>query len=191
MALITRGEIKDLLGINDTSRDNFIDKNLPNAESFLFSEFNNYFEVAADQLFLESDSVSFERGTPAKIKDSNNGFVDAGFKNGMVFRIKGSYTNDGVVPVTSVTPGELILKEDYNLFDEDYGLNVRLTIVRLPQEAKLFVAKLLEFNFPNKSNTEGVESERFDDYSIKYIIKNEIPQSIMAIMEPYRNLRWQ
>lgn len=188
--IITQGEIKDLLGIADTSRDGFIDANLPAAESFLFSEFHNYFEVATDQIYLEAETISFQSGIPAKILDSGNGFVDAGFKDGMSLRIKGSYLNDSVVPIETVAAGELALKTGSNLIDEDYGLEVRITVVRLPHEAKLFVAKYLEFHFPNKSTTQGIESERFDDYSVKFKDISEIPSSIMGIMNPKRKLSW-
>lgn len=190
MAIIALEEIKELLGLTDNTRDNFIENNLPAAESFLFSEFHNYFEVATDQIYLEAETISFQSGTPAKILDSANGLKNAGFKDGMTFRIKGSYLNDGVMPIETVTAGELILKSGSKLTDEDYGLNIRLTIVRLPQEAKLFVAKYLEFHFPNKSTTQGIESEKFDDYSVKFKDTSEIPSSIIEIMNPKRKLSW-
>lgn len=193
MSLITRTEIKGILGLADTdnSKDDFIDKNLPLAESFLFDETHNYFEVATEQIFLESSTISFESGSPSKIIDSESQFVNTGFRGGMALRIKGSYYNDGVITVETVSDGELILEEDINLIDEDAGLEIRITLVKLPQAAKLFVAKLIELNFPNEKVRAGIESERFDDYSVKYIIKEDIPQTIMMLIDKYRKLSWE
>lgn len=190
MSILTKEIIKGLLDITDSSRDSFIDKNLMSAEAFLFSRTNNFFEIATNQFFVESNNISFANGTPSKILDSESGFVDAGFVDGMVFRIKGSYLNDGVVPVSTVTAGEITLQAGHSLSDEDYSLNIRITIVRLPEPAKLFVAKYLEFHFPNKSTTEGIKSEKFDDYSVTFKDSSEIPKSIMSILDPYRRLSW-
>lgn len=190
MSIITVSKIKGLLNLTDTSKDSFIENNLPAAIEFLFTEFHNYFEVATDQIYIEeADTISFESGTPAKIKDSANGLVEAGFKAGMAVRIKGSYLNEKVVELASVTSGEMTLTSDYTLDDENFGLEISLTIIKLPEVAKLFVAKLIESFFPNKSTTQGIESERFDDYSVKFN-KQEIPQQVLDIMEPKRKLSW-
>ncbi|MBK7979255.1 MAG: hypothetical protein IPK06_04430 [Ignavibacteriae bacterium] len=192
MPILTPSEVKGILGIadNDLSKDNIIEKQLPLVESFFFRETNNYCEVATEKIFLESDTISFEGGNPSRIIDSSNQFVNSGFKDGLAIRIKGSYYNDGAIPIKSVTPGELIPKDEVVLVDEDFGLDIRITIIRLPKEAKLFIAKLVEFYFPNRANTNGIESERFDEYSVKYIIKEDIPDSIMKLIENLRNLSW-
>lgn len=61
-----------------------------------------------------------------------------------------------------------------------------------PKALKLFVAKFIEWLFPNKANTEGIESEKFDsEYAVKYITKtNEIPVHIMQLLEPFQKLSW-
>lgn len=192
MSILTTSEVKKILGIADTdsSKDNIIAELLPLAESFFFDETHNYCEVATEKIYLESNTISFASGSPSQIIDSANQFISSGFKDGMVIRVKGSYYNDGVYTIATVAEGELLLGNDYSLSEEDLGIEVRITIIKLPHEAKLFIAKLIEFYFLNDLSSKGIESERFDDYSVKYVIKENIPGPIMQLINPLRVLSW-
>lgn len=61
-----------------------------------------------------------------------------------------------------------------------------------PKTVKLFVAKFIEWQFPNKATSQGIESEKFDsEYSVKYLTKAEdVPEQIMRILDPFMNLSW-
>lgn len=191
MQFVTVVEIKDLLGITDTSRDAFIEANKSSVEKQFFEETNNYFEVSPDVLFLSGNSIAFVSGTPAKITDSENRFVSAGFKAGMDIRIQNSILNNGIFRVGSVVPGELTLAAGEVLIDEDLSQDILVTLVVIPEQIKLVIAKIIEFYFPTKNSQQGIKSEKFDDYSISFVEKGEgFPASVQKLIEPYMNLKW-
>lgn len=187
MSIITSAEIKGILGIaeNDFSKDIIIEKQLPLVEKFLFNDLNNYFE--SEKVVIETDQISFEN--PSRIVDPMGIFFNSKFKNGLPIRIKGSDLNQGTFIIKEIFEDKVDLNEDANLIDEDFP-EVIISLIKLPDEFKLCAAKLTEFYFPNNVNTMGVESERFDDYSVKYVIKEEIPHSILDLVERHRRLLW-
>jgi len=193
MSIIRTEEVKELLGIarENDSYDKFIEKALPGMKNFLFSVTNNTFEAFLDEIYLEADTISFAAGEPASISDSDSGFTDAGFVNGMLIRVSGSLFNDGVYKIKTVNDGKLELELDENLTTESAGRTIEITFVKIPEEAKLFIAKVIEYYFPSKASLQGIESEKFDDYSVKFNLKSDdIPESIMAIIKPYVKLNW-
>lgn len=188
--IISRDEIKELTGLAGTAEfDGYIDRNIPTAVEYLFDETKNYFEVLKDQISLSASTISFDQAN-RKIIDSENGFLDAGFKSGMNFRVHGSLLNDGVKLIKQITASEIIVDIADTIVNENFELDVRLTVVKIPETVKLFLARLIDHFKPSKAKTQGITQERFDDYSVTFSKTTEIPEEIFQLLDPYRKLEW-
>jgi len=192
MPLLTTPEVKALIGIanSDTTYDTDIDSLLPSAIDKLFNVTCNYFELYPDEINIESDTISFS-AADKKINDTGNGFVDAGFVDGIFVRIYNSLLNDGVYKTLSISADSITLDQSETIKDESAGRKVKITMVKLPQEAKLFIAQVVEFNLAKKARREGIESERFDDYNVRYADQSKgLPERILQNIERFKKLKW-
>lgn len=183
-------EIKDLLQINDDSKDTFIINMIPIVQDFIIKYTNNYFEILTDSIYYETNTISFVSGSPSKIVDSRNQFKNIGFVNDIHIRINGSKFNDGIYKINTVNPGEIILSQDDSLIneDEDNELIVNITVVQFPKTLKLIMAKLIAFNI-NVSNLKRVQSESLGDYSVSYESNSNYPQSLLNDLRPFMQMK--
>lgn len=188
--IITLDEVKALLQITNTSKDAFIDSMIPIVQGFIFSYTNNYFEILTDNVYRDSNSISFVDGSPSKIIDSQDKFISSGFVPGIHVRIQGSKFNDGVYNVSTVEAGSLTLCEEEELIKEsvDNGVFTLITVVKFPKGIKLPVAKLIGFHLDSK-NAKGVQSESLGDHSIIFQSGGNYPQSLLNDLIPYRRMK--
>ena len=166
MAIITTAEVKTILRIGDSSEDAFIAAMIPFIQDFVITYCNNSFEFKKDDIYLESSGISFVNSTN-KIVDDAEGFVEAGFVNGMEVKIFGSLYNDGIKLVDTVLAASLELDSGESLTDEDEGLNVLITWVKFPEGIKPAVAKLIGYDIQN-SISNRIKSERVGNESYTY-----------------------
>lgn len=191
MSFITRNEVKKILGIveTDTTKDDQIDSLLVPSENFVFDYTNNSFEIYPFEYYLEADTISFDAGY-RRIHDSASGFIAAGLKSGVPIRIQGDLLNDGVYNTETVSAGVIQLQSDQVIEERAVAadLYVRITMVRIPQNVKLFIARFIEFNFPNDKRSDGIASESFGGYSVSYVSQEDVPANLLAMLAPYRKL---
>lgn len=183
-------EVKNLLQISDTSKDSFINSMIPIVQDFVLKYTNNYFEILTDEVYRDSNTISFVSGTPAKINDSQNKFISLGFVPGIHIRVQGSKFNDGVYKVDIVEAGTLTLSVDEQLINEsaDSEVVVLITIVQFPKGIKLPIAKLIGFHLDPK-NAKGVQSESLGDHSINFQSGGMYPQSLLNDLRPYMRMK--
>ncbi len=188
--IITLDEVKSWLQITNSSKDLFIASMIPVVQDFVFAYTNNYFEILTDEVYRESNTISFVNSTPAKINDSQNQFVVMGFVPGIHIRVQGSKFNDGVYEVGNVEAGSLTLAMGEVLVNEavDSKVTTLITVVKFPKGIKLPVAKLIGFHIDSQ-NAKGVQSESLGDYSISFQSGGNYPQSLLNDLIPYRRMK--
>jgi len=189
--IITAAEVKSLLQISGSAYDSFIDAMIPVVQDFVIQYTNNYFEILTDSVYRDTNTLSFVTGSPAKINDSQNKFVDMGFVAGIHIRVNGSKFNDGIYKVDSVSARTLTLSSDDSLTNEseDSEVVIKITVVQFPKGIQLPVAQLIGYNF-EKRNMKGVQSERLGDHSISYQSGGGYPKSLLEGLNQYRNLKF-
>lgn len=183
-------KVKKILQINNNSKDEFINAMIPVVQNFVFEHTNNYFEISTDQVYRESNTISFVNGNPSQINDNQNKFKIIGFPKEVHIRVQGSKFNDGIYEVVSVSDGSLVLSTDAVLINEEVdGLtNVFITVVKFPEGIKLTVTKLIAYHLDPK-NVKGVQSESLGDHSISYQSGGMYPQSLLNDLRPYMRMK--
>lgn len=75
---------------------------------------------------ITATTISFADTDPDEIRDSGNGFIDAGFVAGVTITVSGSTSNDGTYTVASVAAGVLVLVGGDSLSTEAAGATVTI-----------------------------------------------------------------
>ncbi len=185
MAVTNLNSVKEILGITTNKDDAAIAKLIPSVTNYMFKGFNNSFEILTSRVFIESSSLVFTNSTAPKISDTRANFLLCGFAIGQNIRIKGSALNDGVYEIKSITTTEITLSSDDELRNEFATYSIKITLVTIPREAELFIAKVIGHQLKAEK---GLKSQRLGDWSATYSDGEDIPNAIMAIMEPYRRV---
>ncbi|MCP4650304.1 MAG: phage head-tail connector protein [PVC group bacterium] len=197
--IITLDEVKQFLQITDTSQDALISALIPPVQDWLVGYLNNYFEIDYDDVesdtgyssdayyYMRSSKLAFVSGIPATITDSQDGFIDAGFQNGMDIRVRYSLLNNGIYQVNNVAAGVLTLELGHSLFDEDNDLTVLLTWVNFPNALKPYVSNLINFHL-NVSNdpSDDMAAESVGNHSITYGTMNSVGVYPPELLVPFR-----
>jgi len=140
--IITRSEVKTVLGITTTDDDDRIDALIPMAQSFVCEYCNNNF--LSDLIYNTNSTFAVVNGGDESdtITDSDEGFVDALFATGTIY-IEGSYHNDGHHVVSDVAEGTLTLSTSGAVVDEDTGETFTIYQVFWPRGLKLATAEFI------------------------------------------------
>lgn len=196
MAILSLNEAKELLGIQDSSKDVILTALIPVCQNFLFDYCKNYFEIAKEDssyyniytknrykkdYYLESAYTSFQEN---KIINSFGKFLDSGFMKHAHVRVQSSILNNGVYKVTDVTGTEITCEETF--LEESEGTYIRLSVVSFPKGLKIPFSRLLAFEL-NQQSKKGINSESLADHSISF--SQSYPQSLLSAFAPYRRLK--
>jgi hypothetical protein len=185
MAFMTKDEVKALLGIAsaDTTRDTLISTLIPLVQKRIVAYCNNSFLLPTIQVY--GTTVAFVSGAPATITDSDEGFVDAGFKTTNDVKVGGSASNDGIYNVTTVAAGVLALTTGEVLVDEAAGELVSVTRVKWPEDLKLDAASIINHYLTTQGRL--AKSETLPGgYSITYKDDPEVWHCLNQYRKPYR-----
>lgn len=188
MNIVTLAEIKEFLGLSDTSQDDRIESLIPAFEDFVLDYTKNPF--TDPRVCLQTDGISFVSGSPATITDSGEGFVDAFFADGMIIRIDGSFFNDGFYRLNTVEAGTLTLAGNESLTSEAISSGVVRTVARaeIPRPVKLAIARLISGSLSSKS---GISAEKIGSYSVNYkdlSKSNGIPEDVLGILHKFKKM---
>ena len=176
--MITRAEVKDILQISGTDKDNAIETMIPIVRDFTIGYCNNKF--LNENLYYTASTIGFYGD---KIVDSNSGFVTGGFSAGMDIRVYGSDNNDDSYRIKTITAGSI---QTYDkMTTETVGNSVTLYQVKYPKGLKLAVANMIGFQL---NQTQGVSSETIGDYSVSY--SGEYPKHLLEALRPYKKVRF-
>lgn len=191
MIITDLAEIKDFLGIDftDTSKDDFINLIIPVAIDFIFKYTGNNFAIKNTGII--SNSLSFSN-IDSTITDANAQLLNnTFFSSNQIIRVENSIYNNGVYEIDSVTASIIMIKTGYTFNDEDSLREIKISIISYPLQLKEFVAKFCQFYFPQKQGNESLDSERFDDYTVKYKDKSKgLSEDILNLIEDFKILEW-
>lgn len=195
MPIIDTDTVKTLLQITDTdaTRDAAIDDLIPKMQKWLIAYLNNRFLDLSVQ--MGSSDLTFTNATPATITDSSSKFVQDGdvvtyFYDGMDLDIKGTYRNDKIVQVATVTAGTLTLATGEPLVTEDAESQnnyVILTRVVFDEGMQPTIADMINWKLDKDRFC-----ERFSiaDYSETKLGKGGYPVELLKNLNPWKKMKW-
>lgn len=181
--ILTRDEVKNLLNISDTSKDNLIDLNIPIVEEAIRQYCRNDFCV---RLFDSIISSAFTFSASSNSINLSN-ISSYSLKNNDMIVIYGSLSNDGIYTIETVNADSLTIYDLYSIEDEDENNVVTLHKIRFPLDIKLTAAKMVNYNI--SSFKTGITEEKIDDYSVKFESNiYSYPSGIMSGLINHRKL---
>lgn len=196
MAVVTKAEVKTLLGITSTGYDSKITALIPHVQNDILDYCNNYFCDSA--IYIEREAgLAFVGGTSAGasrdyITDDNQDFTSAGFADGMDVAIVGG-SNSGMNTISSVTTGtmKMISTGDFVDQDQDTSYNhvgpILISRVQWPRGIKKIAAQMV-WHLIDDPKPKDVKSESIDDYSVTYAGDNEYPKRVIQGLNKYRRV---
>lgn len=197
MSLMTTAEVKSILRITDATYDTDIGTFLPYVENDIIDYLKNAFQDG--YVYRESGTaLEFvpDTSTGDYITDEDAEFVEKGFTDGMDIVIEGGYANVGLYHISSASAGQLTLTEKGELVaqdlndtkDDHYTGSVRISRVHWPDAIKLPAAKMVWWLIQN-AQTNDVQSESLDDYSITYAGSNAYPSRVIRMLDKWRQVK--
>lgn len=183
--IITLDKAKQLLGINDTSKDFEIEEKLKGLEITIRNLTNNKFldiRVRSNRkLTFDSDSKTI----------TGDNFIKLGFRQGDSVDIDDCLLNKGIFTAVAVTDSSITVNED--ILDEEY--TSLITKIVYPYDIVQGVIKLINYDF-KMSDKIGVKQESISRYSVTYYDLNSTesiegyPAALMKFLNKYKKLRW-
>jgi hypothetical protein len=135
MSLLNKNEVKNILGIIDTAKDDSIVALIPNVIELACRTLKTRFQGTISNI---SSNIAFA-GTGKTITDSGSGF--SLFLTSMDVYISGSRVNDGFYTINTLTSTVMTVNE--TLKDEPANNEVQVYNVAIPQAMKLTLAKII------------------------------------------------
>lgn len=192
--IATLAEIKTLLGISGTTKDNVITANIPIVENYIcnyckddFVEYTNRIP-STPRVYLQSNEVQFVNSTNS-LDSSTVDLSTYRWVAGDNLRIYGSYHNEKVLTISSVASGSIVFDSTNTVTDENYGDTLTIVRVVYPEDLKKVYSFMINYNI-NKDNLKGLESEKILGYSYKLSATNYsgYPDSAMNELNTYRKI---
>lgn len=193
MPIIDTDTVKSILGISETTYDTQIATIIPYIQNWIIKYLNNRF--LDNYVRMESSTLCFNSGTPAKITDSSELFISDGdvltyFYSGMDLDIHGTYRNDKIVSVETVEESTLTLSSGHTLIDEDAELNrtyVLLTRVNWDDGIKPVIADMIYYKLDNKR---FLKSWGLADWTQVNMGDGGYPVELLKQLRPWKKLKW-
>ncbi len=158
-------EIKSILQISDTSKDDFINAQIQNYTETILDYCNQRFIVKSKVYEFHSD-LSIDVDNSKIISESGN--FGQYLKQGMSIYVNGSRFNDGNYTIKTLSSSELVIEDiEEFTYDEDYKDLISIFIVKYPKALKKPLAYMINEAI-EIDNMQGVKSESLDDYSVVY-----------------------
>jgi hypothetical protein len=193
-------EIKRIIGIaqSNTSKDTDIKFYMPIIEEEIHDickhDFIRNRDLINEKYLAATLNISFEASS-YKILDSDSNLYNA-FISGNSIKVNGSLENDGIYLVDTVAEdgSYLTIDSDYGTFtDEAAGQAVSIYKLWYPKSLKFAIAAMINYRMSSDSikKSKGIESEKVDDYSVKFSSAKEnslsgYPSDIMKMLQPHR-----
>lgn len=187
--IVSLNNVKAVLQLTDNTFDGLILQLIPAVQNFVFSYCNNFFELPYN--IIESSAIQFVSGSPAKIISDTDLFIN--LHPDMNIKVKNSNYNDGFYTISSATSNILTLSNEDTLIDENNSALVRISIMKVPEDVKLVIAKLIGEDLKNNTVQAGepVVSESVGNHSVTYggtNIKGTYPDELLKMLKPYKRV---
>lgn len=173
MPITTTENVKKHLQIpaTDSTKDALIDSLIVKVQSFFIKRINN---CVVPNFFHESNNISFV-SSDKSINDDNAGFIDAGFAVDNEILVQGTFQNDGVFTIDSITASKIVVKE--TVIDEDSDL--RTIIHRIVFDGEIEMAAI-DFIASKIDKIKNVKSFSLGDYSQTNLTNSEMMQTFSS-----------
>jgi hypothetical protein len=156
MAVITVTEVNSILGITGSADNSFISTYIPYVEIDLLHICNNDFFEGG---IYQSGTYTFDSSAGSITSKGGNSFATDGFVDGDEILIRGSYRNDGLYVIGTVSTSVITVTKNVSsaetVTEELSGASIIITLVQWPLRAKLAVAKMLQYRMNNKNSMQG------------------------------------
>jgi hypothetical protein len=187
--MLNSAYIMGVLGIEDATKANLIDKIIPGAIEKAFKAVNNYAHVPG--MTIESWGISFDADARTITDDNGNftgyythenGITPLKFQPDMFIHIQGSVLNDRIFEIASVNTNVIMVKSGSTIYDEAKGSLIKVTMVNLDEGYKLaiaqYIAAILVLQY-------GMKSENIGNYSASY---QSLSEAESTIFKGYRKV---
>ena len=179
MPITIRDEVKVLLQIasSDTSKDDIIDSLIVKVQDFIVRNINNFI---VPEFYFYGESISFVASSK-KIIDADSGIDTNAFAVGNDIIVLGSYQNDKVFTIATVSESEIVTNEA--IVNEEAGALIYIRRIRFTEDIKISVADFIAGKL-NKEKT--VKSRSLGDHSESFFTHTELLETFAT----FRKLQW-
>jgi len=179
MPITTITEVKKLLQIpiSDTSKDDAINSLILKVQTFFINRINN---CVVPNFYYESYNISFV-ASDKSINDDNEGFLDAGFVVGNEILVQGTFQNDKVFTISTITASKIVVTE--TVVDEDSDLRTIIHRIVFGGEIEMAAIDFIAGKL-NKERT--VKNRSLGDHSETFITNTEL----MEAFSSFRKLQY-
>ena len=186
--IATLDEIKTILSITDTTYDTFINIMIPVVQeeivNYCSSRFTNQtFGVYSNALVFVSDGIDYDYIT--------GDFENISFQVGAEIFIKNTKLNDGYYTIQSKTDEKIEVTSIGTMISETVSSYVNINQTKYNSSLKLAMSYMIQDRIDSKPNS--IKSEKMGEYSVSFADNtnvNSYPDSIIAILKPFRRLVW-
>lgn len=181
--IVTLEKAKQLLGITDVSKDDYLASKLQSLEVMIRNLTNNKF---LDIKIRVRENFIFE-GTRIMGID----FIAEGFRTENTIEIVDSMLNDGLYSVVAVDNNSITIDKEIET-EQSY---VMITKVSYPYDIVDGVIKLIQYDLKMGSKI-GIKQETISRHSVTYYDVNATesvegyPAALMKFLDKYKKLRW-
>ena len=194
--MITKTEIKAVLGFSDTTYDARILALLPYVKSWVLGYINNDFEVkrkypidyiderfaSKDVIYLFTNTIQFVGNvagvSAGYLTDSDSNFINAGFRANFDLRVQDSMYNDKVYSISTVAAGTLTVDISETMTTEDpNSYYIYLTLCKWPDGIVIPMAKIIDIEL-HKMTTKSI--------NVETKISGDYPKDILAQFKPWK-----
>jgi hypothetical protein len=181
--IVTLEKAKQLLGITDVSKDDYLTSKLQSLEVMIRNLTNNKF---LDVKVRVKGNLLFE-GTKIIGIDFNT----EGYRTDNTIEIVGSLLNDGLYSVVAVDNNSITIDKEIET-EQSYAM---ITKVSYPYDIVDGVIKLIQYDLKMGSKI-GIKQETISRHSVTYYDVNDTesvegyPASLMKFIDKYKKLRW-
>lgn len=178
MAVITVSEVNSILGFTGSAENSFIATYIPYVENDLVQICNNDF---FDGGIYQSGTYDFDASAGTITSEGGNSFASDGFVDGDQILIRGSYRNNGIYDISTVSTSVLTVTKNVSSAEtvvaELSGASIIISLITWPTRAKLAAAKMLQYRMTNKNAMQSHKYEfGYPADIISYIDDMRIPR---------------
>ncbi|MDW5300752.1 MAG: phage head-tail connector protein [Sedimentibacter sp.] len=182
--IVTLEKAKQLLGITDASKDDYLTNKLQSLEIMIRNLTNNKFldtRIRVKGNFLFEDTKIM--GVPFGLE---------GFRKNNTIEIVDSLLNDGLYSVVAVDSNSITVDKT---LEAEQSLQTLITKVAYPYDIVDGVIKLIQYDLKMGSKI-GIKQEAISRHSVTYYDVNATesvegyPAALMKFLNKYKKLRW-
>ncbi len=189
MAIVTAADLTKYSNLSASAATIAIDL-IPSIQDRVCIICNNYF--TSSDLYLESE-VTFNATARTIIADGED-YDSVNLLAGEDVLISGSYRNDGVFTLSSVSGSTLTVISSQSVVDELSGASVLISLIKWPAPVKQAACQMIAYDYDVRpKQSANLKSHSLGPFSENFTTGSEnpygYPDTIMQMLTPYRMAR--